>query len=210
MGREKTTNPDSSRADLEEQPVEERDPATVDADTAAQAPEPEDAPEAAAISEPEDAPEAGLAGRIAELEAQAAEWQDRYMRALADMENLKRRHRQEMEEARRFGNERILESLISVMDNLQRALEAAESGENFAALRDGVSLTQKQLQEVLSRNGLAPIEAVGQPFDPTLHEAIGHVEAPDGQAPDTVVEEVQRGYTLHGRLLRPSLVRIAG
>jgi molecular chaperone GrpE len=148
--------------------------------------------------------------RFAELEQQAARWQDRYLRAVADMENLKRRHRQEMEEARRFGNEQLLGSLVSVLDNLQRALEAAENGENFAALRDGVSLTQKQLLEVLGKSGLAPIEAVGQPYDPTLHEAIGHVEAPNGEAPDTVIEEIQRGYTLHGRLLRPSLVRIAG
>lgn len=151
-----------------------------------------------------------VAERIAELEQQAAEWQDRYLRAVADMENVKRRHRQDMEDARRFGNEQLLGSLVSVMDNLQRALEAAERGENFAALRDGVSITQKQLMEVLQKSGLVPIEAVGQPFDPTLHEAIGHVEAEEDQAPDTVVQEIQRGYTLHGRLLRPSLVRIAG
>jgi molecular chaperone GrpE len=150
------------------------------------------------------------AARLAELERETAEWQDRYLRAVADMENLKRRHRQEMEEARRYGNEQLLGSLVSVLDNLQRALDASTSSENFAALIDGVSLTHKQLLEVLTRGGLSPIEAVGQPFDPTLHEAIGHVEAPEGEAPDTVVEEVQRGYTLNGRLLRPSLVRIAG
>jgi molecular chaperone GrpE len=155
------------------------------------------------------ADEEALAERVLELEQQAAESQDRYLRAVADMENLRRRHRQEMEEARRFGNEQLLGSLVSVLDNLQRALEAAQSGENFAALKDGVSLTQKQLLDVLARSGLEPIEAVGQPFDPTLHEAIGRAETEE-QAPDTVVEEIQRGFTLHGRLLRPSLVRIAG
>lgn len=156
------------------------------------------------------APDDALEARCEELEQQAAEWQDRYLRSVADMENLRRRHRQETEEARRFGNEQLLGSLVSVMDNLQRALDAAGSGENFAALKEGVGLTQKQLAEVLAKSGLTPIESVGQAFDPTLHEAIGHAEAGEGQAPDTVVEEVQRGYTLHGRLLRPSLVRIAG
>jgi molecular chaperone GrpE len=153
---------------------------------------------------------ARLAEEIAARERELGELNDRYLRALADVENLKRRHRQELEDARRFGNEQLLSSLLGVLDNLQRALEAAENSENFAALRDGVSLTQRQLLDLLSRSGLQAIEAVGQPFDPALHEAIGHVEAENGQAPDTVVQEVQRGYTLHGRLLRPSLVRVAG
>lgn len=160
-------------------------------------------------SEPPSPDKAALEKMLEQKEQELAALKDRYLRALADNENLKRRFRQELEEARRFSNEQLLSSLVSVLDNLQRALEAAESSENFAALKEGVSLTQKQLLEVLARSGLEPIEAVGQPFDPALHEALGHVEAPDGQAPDTVVEEIQRGYTLHGRLLRPSLVRVA-
>jgi len=199
-----TENPNGSVADRTEVPAEEPEqtldtPAPAEMDEGAEAAAAEEAPAAEAVDP-----------RIAELEQQCAAWQDRYLRAVADMENLKKRHRQDMEEARRFGNEQLLSSLVSVLDNLQRALEAAEAGENVAALRDGVSLTQKQLLEVLGKSGLAPIEAVGQPYDPTLHEAIGHVEAPNGEAPDTVVEEIRRGYTLHGRLLRPSLVRIAG
>jgi molecular chaperone GrpE len=96
-----------------------------------------------------------------------------------------------------------------VLDNLERALQAAESTQNFEALRDGVSLTHKQLLESLGKSGLEPIEAVGKPFDPALHEAIMQVEASNGQAPNTVVEELRKGYTLNGRVLRASLVKVA-
>jgi molecular chaperone GrpE len=150
-----------------------------------------------------------LSDRLAEQERVAAENHDKFMRALADLENYRRRARQESEEVRLYGNEKLISNLLGVLDNLERALQAAESTQNFEALRDGVSLTHKQLLESLGKSGLEPIEAVGKPFDPALHEAIMQVEASNGQAPNTVVEELRKGYTLNGRVLRASLVKVA-
>jgi molecular chaperone GrpE len=152
---------------------------------------------------------AALSDRLAEQERVATENHDKFMRALADLENYRRRARQELEEVRLYGNETLISNLLGVMDNLERALQAAESSQNFEALRDGVSLTHKQLLESLGKSGLQPIEAVGKPFDPSLHEAIMQVEAGEGQEPNTVVEELRKGYTLHGRVLRASLVKVA-
>jgi molecular chaperone GrpE len=152
---------------------------------------------------------AALSDRLAEQERVATENHDKFMRALADLENYRRRARQELEEVRLYGNETLISNLLGVMDNLERALQAAESSQNFEALRDGVSLTHKQLLESLGKSGLQPIEAVGKPFDPSLHEAIMQVEAEEGQEPNTVVEELRKGYTLHGRVLRASLVKVA-
>jgi molecular chaperone GrpE len=152
---------------------------------------------------------AALSDRLAEQERVAAENHDKFMRALADLENYRRRARQELEEVRLYGNETLISNLLGVMDNLERALQAAESSQNFEALRDGVSLTHKQLLESLGKSGLQPIDAVGKPFDPSLHEAIMQGEAGEGQEPNTVVEELRKGYTLHGRVLRASLVKVA-
>jgi molecular chaperone GrpE len=152
---------------------------------------------------------AALSDRLAEQERVAAENHDKFMRALADLENYRRRARQESEEVRLYGNEKLISNLLGVLDNLERALQSAETTQNFEALRDGVSLTHKQLIESLGKTGLEPIEAVGKPFDPTLHEAIMQVEAGKGQAPNTVVEELRKGYTLNGRVLRASLVKVA-
>jgi molecular chaperone GrpE len=152
---------------------------------------------------------AALSDRLAEQERVAAENHDKFMRALADLDNYRRRARQELEEVRLYGNEALLSNLLGVMDNLERALQAAESTQNFEALLDGVSLTHKQLLETLGKSGLQPIESVGKPFDPSLHEAIMQVEAGEGQEPNTVVEELRRGYTLNGRVLRASLVKVA-
>jgi molecular chaperone GrpE len=151
-----------------------------------------------------------LSERLAEQERVAAENHDKFMRALADLENYRRRARQELEEVRLYGNEALISNLLGVADNLERALQAAESTQNFEALRDGVLLTHKQLLETLAKSGLEPIDAVGKPFDPSLHEAIMQVEADEGQKPHTVIEELRKGYTLNGRVLRASLVKVAG
>jgi molecular chaperone GrpE len=113
-----------------------------------------------------------------------------------------------MEDVRRYGNEQLIAGLLGVLDNFERALQAADTTQNADALRDGVSLIHKQLLETLTKAGLETIDAEGKPFDPALHEAIMQVEVEDAE-PHTVVEELRKGYTLHGRLVRPTLVKVA-
>ena len=153
-------------------------------------------------------PENGDQARIEQLEAELAEAKDRYLRAIAEMENVRRRARQEAETERKFANERLITELLPVMDNFIRALEAAEQTENLEALKNGVDQIQRLFAEVLERAGLERIDALGQPFDPNLHEAIMQVEPRDGQEPHQVVDELRAGYRLADRVLRPTLVKV--
>lgn len=142
------------------------------------------------------------------LAAEAADWKDRCLRAIADMDNVRRRARLEADEARRFANLGLIADLLPVLDNFARAVESAEQTEDFEALRSGVELIHRQLSELLERTGLERIEAVGQPFDPNFHEAILQVEPQEGQAPHQVVEELRAGYRMKDRVVRPTLVKV--
>lgn len=145
------------------------------------------------------------------LEAALAErddWRSKCLYAAAEMDNVRRRARLDADEARRFATERLITDLLPVMDNFSRALDVAAQGGSSEALQDGVGLIHRQLAEALRRAGLQQIEAVGQPFDPNLHEAILQVEPLDGQPPHHVVEELQAGYRLYERVVRPTLVKI--
>jgi molecular chaperone GrpE len=150
-----------------------------------------------------------LREQLQEQQQIAAEAQDNFLRARADIDNYRRRARQEMEDVRRYGVEQIVTNLLPVLDDLERALDAAESSENAAALREGVSLIYNKLRDVLAKVGVEPITAVGESFDPALHEAIMRVEGQPGQPADTVVEELRRGYRLNDRVIRASMVKVA-
>jgi molecular chaperone GrpE len=130
---------------------------------------------------------------------------DRHLRAAADLENYKKRAVREREEVERFGIQKLLKELLPVMDNLDRALEHADASN---VLTEGVAATRRIFEEVLSRYGVKTVVAVGQPFDPTQHEAMQRVVTTDA-APGTVISEMVRGYTLNGRLVRPALVSVA-
>jgi molecular chaperone GrpE len=150
-------------------------------------------------------------GSANETAAQAAEqedWKSKYLYSLAEMENVRRRARAEAEDARKFASERLITDLLPVLDNFSRALDAAEQGGSLEALKSGVDLIQRQLRDTLTRAGLQKIEAAGQPFDPNLHQAIMQVAAEAGQKPGQVVEELQPGYKLHDRVIRPTLVKV--
>jgi molecular chaperone GrpE len=108
----------------------------------------------------------------------------------------------------KYANSELIKSLLPVVDNFERAIQAAEQTRNFDALIGGISGTMKQIQAFLQKAGVTPIEATGKEFDPNFHEAIGHVEG-SGLPANTVAEEVQRGYLMHDRVLRPSLVKVA-
>lgn len=134
---------------------------------------------------------------------------DLYLRERADMENLRKRHQRDKEDAIRFANDRLLKEMIPVLDNLERAVEHAEQdSDDTQGLLEGVNMTINQFRKALEDFGVKPIIAVGMDFDPNLHQAMGHVESTE-QAPNTVATEFQKGYLLHDRLLRPSLVMVA-
>ncbi|HYH46037.1 MAG TPA: nucleotide exchange factor GrpE [Thermoanaerobaculia bacterium] len=139
------------------------------------------------------------------LRREIADLRDRSMRTLADFDNFRKRSERERQEARRFAVAEPLRDLLGVVDNLERALGAGGSAED---LKTGVALTLRQMQEALRRHGVTEVAAAGTPFDPAVHEAVQREERPDVGAP-TVVEEFQRGYLLHDRLLRPAMVKVA-
>lgn len=124
----------------------------------------------------------------------------------AEMENMKRRHEKDRENLLKFGNERIISSMVSVLDDLDRSLEHAEKeDENFKDLIVGLEMVRKNFHEVLTRNGLEPVESIGKEFDPNFHEAMAQQPA-EGKKDGEILTEFQKGYTLNGRLLRPAKV----
>lgn len=135
----------------------------------------------------------------------AAEWRDKYLRALAELDNYRKRADREREIARVYATDALLREVLPVVDDLETALRIDASPD---AIREGVALALRHLVNVLEAKGMKPIEAMGQPFDPRFHEAMGMVPAP-GKAPGTVVAELKRGYVFHDRVLRPARVQIA-
>jgi molecular chaperone GrpE len=146
------------------------------------------------------------------LLAENVSLRDRLLRALADAENARRRADRAAADARKFAVADFARELLIVVDNLERTIEATEAkssvSEESAALLEGVRATLRILQQALERFGVRRIEALGQPFDPNLHEAIMHVDDPS-LPPGTVTRVVEPGYTIHDRLLRPARVVVA-
>jgi molecular chaperone GrpE len=142
--------------------------------------------------------------------AKAKENWDKYLRAVADLENFRKRAAREQQDATRYANQSLLQKLISVLDNFEAALAAVSGApDNSAkALQEGISMIHSQLRGVLTDAGLEEVNALGQPFDPNLHEAVSQqetAEVPEGQ----VVQQLRRGYRLRDRLLRPATVVVA-
>jgi molecular chaperone GrpE len=131
---------------------------------------------------------------------------ERLLRTAAEFENFKRRAQKEKDDARKFGNESLLKDFLPVADNLDRAIEHA-GGADPKHIIEGVKLVQKLLESTLARYGVAGFSAVGQPFDPNVHEALMQLES--DAAPGTVVQEMAKGYKLHDRLIRPAAVVVA-
>ncbi|GAB6933182.1 nucleotide exchange factor GrpE [Calditerricola satsumensis] len=162
-----------------------------------------------------DADVAALKARVAELErevaalkAQAQEAHERFLRARADLENARKRFEREKQDALTFGALRLVERLLPVLDNFERAMEASRATDNVEALMKGVEMVHRQLDQALRQEGLEPIEALGKPFDPNVHEAVMQAESSD-HPPGTVIEELQKGYTFKGRLVRPTMVKVS-
>jgi len=170
---------------------------------ASAAPEDED-DEDDTVSSPGPAPaaEPGDRGR---LEAEAASLRDRLARTLADFENYRKRAERDKESTRLYGLAEALKDFLTVADNLKRALAASGNSDD---LKKGVEMIHRQLEDVFRRQGVDPIATVGKPFDPNLHEAVSREESAEAAEP-TVIAELQKGYMLHDRLLRPALVNVA-
>src|SRR5438445_4190985 len=145
---------------------------------------------------------------VAGLQADLDRFRDLAMRSQADFENYKKRCAREKEDAIKYANASLLEKLVSIADHFELGLEAARGEGEKSPIYSGMSLVLKQLQDFLAENGLQPIEAVGQRFDPNLHEAIAH--EPSNDVPEgLVIRQTRRGYRFKDRLLRPSAVVVS-
>ena len=134
---------------------------------------------------------------------------DLYLRERADLENFRKRAQRDKEDLARFANEKFLREILPVLDNLERALEHARQDQGGGeGLLEGVEMTLNQFHRILEKFGATPFESVGTVFDPSRHEAIGHLESKE-HAPNTVSQELQKGYLLNERLLRPAMVMVA-
>ena len=177
----------------------ERDPATPNVEV----------DESAGISRWED--QGGIveeppAGPVA---APEPDYKDRWLRAEAELQNVRRRASRDWEEGRRQAEESVLHEMLAVLDDLERALAAADPTTATAAWAEGVTLVAQRIRDFLARQGVAVEDPLGQPFDPTFHEALLELEAPEGAAPGTVVQVVQKGYRRGGRALRAARVVVA-
>jgi molecular chaperone GrpE len=157
------------------------------------------APESAAVSLME--------GKIAELESAVAESKDRYLRTAADFDNFRKRSRQQQLETIQHASADLIARLLPALDDLHKALDHKPAGVDESWVK-GLELSVRKLEEALSAHGLEPIHAVGNPFDPKLHEAIGYEESSE-YPEDTVTSELRRGYRIRDRVVRPALVKVA-
>jgi molecular chaperone GrpE len=162
------------------------------------------AAEAAASDDQEPTLEEQLAAAIAERDANL----DRWHRAEAECENVRKRMRRELEEARKYESLGLSRDILPALDNLQRAIDAAGQTHNLDQLIEGVELVAKQFQDALNKHQVIAIDAVNKPFNSEQHEAMQQVPSAD-HPPMTVIQELEQGYTLHDRLVRPSKVIVS-
>jgi molecular chaperone GrpE len=147
-----------------------------------------------------------LSRQLAECEAKLAEMRDTVLRERAELDNQRKRLQRDLEQARKFANEKLLADLLPVLDNLERGL--ALEGSDYAGLRGGVELTQRELVRVAEASGLKAVGAIGEAFNPEHHQAMAMVEVA-GQGAGRIVAVMQKGYVLNERLLRPALVSVS-
>ena len=148
--------------------------------------------------------------KIEEAELAADKAKDDALRVQAEMQNLRRRTEQDVEKAHKYGQEKFSIELLSVMDNLERALDAASQhdDETVKAIYDGVNLTLKSFMDCFSKFNIEVIDPLGEPFDPQKHQAMSIQESPEAE-PNTVISVLQKGYSLHGRVIRPAMVMVS-
>jgi Molecular chaperone GrpE (heat shock protein) len=141
------------------------------------------------------------------LKEQLAEGKNRMLRAMADLDNFKKRSLLEREQFVQFANETLISDTLPVLDGFARALDAAAKMKAGEEMTKGLALIKRQLEDILTKHGVKVIEAVGKVYDPNLHEAI--LQKEDSGPDNVIIEEMQKGYTLHGRVIRPSMVIVS-
>ena len=163
--------------------------------------------EAPETGSPETTEDADAEDAVSELRAKVDENWDRYVRAAAELENVRKRAQRDVENAHRFALENFSKELLAVVDSLEMGLDAAESAD-VASLKDGSEATCKLLKATMQRFGVTEVDPEGEPFDPEYHEAMSMMPSADAE-PGSVLTVIQKGYTLNGRLLRPARVIVA-
>ncbi len=152
---------------------------------------------------------AAARAELASAKAENADLNDRFLRKVADLENYRKRMAREMEDVRLYANTEILLDLVSLLDDFDRAIQSSEAGKEWKGLHDGVQMIQKAfLGKLESRYGLKRFDSVGEPFDPTRHEALMAEKRSDVESP-VVLEDFMKGYCLHERVIRPAKVKVA-
>lgn len=149
-----------------------------------------------------------LEAQLAKAKAKAEEHYDHLLRLQADFDNYRKRSQKEKTELIKYASERLVGELLPVLDNFDRAVSAAKVNPDFTSFSQGVEMILRQMQTALSKEGLKAMDAVGQPFDPNLHEAVLKV-ASEEHPENTVVEELQKGYYLKEKVLRPCMVKVS-
>ena len=165
------------------------------------APNSADEPTPAAPSTPPEDP-------LARAQAEATRLKDQLLRLAADFDNFKKRSRKEMDDLSKIARENVLRELLPVFDNLERATSHASGATDMKALTDGISMVTRQFVDTLGKLGIERVPALGLPFDPAVHEAVQHLETAE-HAPGTVAMELQAGYKLGDRVIRPAMVVVA-
>jgi molecular chaperone GrpE len=149
-----------------------------------------------------------LLNKVKDVQETAAQNFDLYVRSQAEIDNLKKRFQKEKTELYKFSNESLIKKLLSVGDNLEKAISHSKENNSLDVLREGVELTLKGLMDTLEKEGLESVKALGEPFDPNFHEAVSELQD-NSVKPGTVIQELQKGYTLNERLIRPAMVIVS-
>lgn len=152
-------------------------------------------------------PEISPVSELDQLKAEVAQYKDNYLRATADFQNFKRRTEKEKSDIYKYAGEKLLVEVLPIVDNIDRAMSHVPEEEQ-GGLADGLRMIQKSLLDLLEKNGVEPIAAVGEAFDPELHHAVQMIPSDDHE-PQQVIEEYQKGYKLNGKVIRHSMVKVA-
>jgi molecular chaperone GrpE len=170
---------------------------------------PLEVPDSVADEPMNDNPSDDFEAQLDAARAEAKENHDRMLRMAAELDNYKKRSARDLDDMRKYATENLIRQLLTVVDNLERAIESAdpENGKDQGVV-DGVVMTLKEIMKILEKHHVKPIEALGEPFDPAFHQAMSQEERSD-QPSNTVVQEFQKGYLIHDRLLRPAMVVVS-
>ena len=152
----------------------------------------------------------GSDSALAAAKSEAEKYRDMALRAEAEMQNLRRRSERDVQNAHKFGAERLIQNLLPVVDSLEKAVEASQQAETAGddSQLEGLKLCLKLFTDVLTKEGIEVVDPLGQPFDPNVHEALSMIENPDME-PNSVMAVIQKGYRLHERLVRPAMVMVS-